>query len=132
MPGLKTYKLFISHSWSYNDDYYRLEEYLNDASNFDWENLSVPEHDPVTDSQLRRQLRNQIKPASAVLILAGMYADHSNAIQMEIDIAQNYDKPIIGIEPWGSQRVPTEVKEPAVEMVGWNTQSIVDAVRRHG
>ena len=132
MPGLKTYKLFISHSWSYNDDYYRLKEYLNDAANFDWENLSVPEHDPVTDSQLRRQLRKQIKPASAVLILAGMYADHSDAIQMEIDIAQNHDKNIIGIKPWGSQRIPTEVKEPAVEMVGWNTQSIVDAVRRHG
>lgn len=64
MPGLRTYKLFISHSWSYNDDYYRLVDYLNDAPNFDWKNLSVPEHDPVSDADLRRQLRKQIQPAS--------------------------------------------------------------------
>lgn len=132
MPGLKTYKLFISHSWSYNDDYYRLVEYLNDASNFDWQNLSVPEHDPITDAEIRRRLRKQIKPSSAVLILAGMYVRHSDAIQMEIDLAEYYDKPIIGIRPWGNERAPQAVKDAAAEMVGWNTSSIVDAVRRYG
>lgn len=132
MPGLKTYELFISHSWSHNDDYYRLVDYLNDASNFDWHNLSVPEHDPITDAEIRRQLRKQIKPSSAVLILAGMYAHHSDAINMEIDLAQYYDKPIVGIRPWGNERTPEAVTSAAAEMVGWNTSSIVDAIRTHG
>lgn len=132
MPGLKTYKLFIGHSWSHNDDYYRLVDYLNDTPNFDWQNLSVPEHDPISDADIRRQLRKQIKPASVVLILAGMYASHSEAIQLEIDIAQNNVKPIVGIRPWGNERTPRAVKRAAKEMVGWNTSSIVKAVRRHG
>lgn len=132
MPGLRTYKLFISHSWSYNDAYYRLVEYLNDAPNFDWQNLSVPEHDPVSDADLRRQLRKQIKPASVVLILAGMYANHSNAIQLEINLAESYNKPVVGIRPWGNKRTPRAVRRAANKMVGWNTTSIVDAVRRYG
>lgn len=132
MPGLRTYKLFISHSWSYNDDYYRLVDYLNDAPNFEWQNLSVPEHDPISDADLRRQLRKQIKPASSVLILAGMYTNHSEAIQLEINLAESYNKPIIGIRPWGNKRTPRAVKRAAKEMVGWNTSSIVNAVRRHG
>lgn len=127
----KTYRLFISHSWGHNDEYYRLVDYLNEARGFTWENLSVPEHDPVTDAALRRRLRDQIKPASVVIILAGLYASHSDAIQMEIDIAQSLEKPIVGVRPWGNQRTSVAVRAAADEVVGWNTQSIVDAVRRH-
>ena len=47
MPELKTYDLFISHAWKYNEDYYRLVDMLNNAPNFKWRNYSVPEHDPV-------------------------------------------------------------------------------------
>jgi len=46
MPKLKKYRIFISHAWTHNTDYYKLVEMLNKASYFDWDNYSVPEHAP--------------------------------------------------------------------------------------
>ncbi|MHC3129529.1 MAG: TIR domain-containing protein [Candidatus Bathyarchaeota archaeon] len=130
MPLLKTYRIFISHAWAYNADYYRLEEMLNDAELFYWQNYSVPEHDPAPNNALVRSLRNQIRPTNIVIILSGMYATYSDWIQREIKIALEIEKPILGIYPWGSQRAPLVVQEAADEMVGWNTNSIVSAIRR--
>ena len=79
MPPLKTYDLFISHAWTYNDEYYRLIGLLDDASNFKYRNYSVPEHDPLgtrTGQQLWQALERQIRPVNCLLVLAGMYANH--------------------------------------------------------
>jgi hypothetical protein len=136
MPELKTYDLFLSHAWKYNDDYHRLVKLLKDASYFSWRNYSVPEHDPVIDPKtpvgyrkLVSLLDNQVRPVNCVLILAGMYAAYSSWINEEITIAQSYNKPIIGISPWGSERMPIVVQQAAKRIVGWNTSSIVSAVR---
>jgi hypothetical protein len=48
--ALRTYRVFISHAWDYKDDYYRCEKFLNEAPNFEWENLSVPKHAPIKDA----------------------------------------------------------------------------------
>ena len=130
MPQLRKYKVFISHAWAYNDDYYRLEQMLNSASNFDWENLSVPRHDPIlSSSQLEARLHDQMRPASVFLILSGMYVSQSDWIQYEINFARRIGRPIIGIRPWGSQMIPEAVQRGASEIVGWNTESIVTAIR---
>lgn len=47
MPLLKARKLFISHSWSYSDDYKGLLALLNGAPHFSYANYSVPKDDPV-------------------------------------------------------------------------------------
>lgn len=60
-----------------------------------------------------------------------MYVNYRKWIQYEMDVSKRYDKPIIGIEPWGSKRVPVEVREIATTMVKWNTASIVKAIRKH-
>ena len=135
MPALKTYDLFLSHVWRrvHNSEYYRLEKLLKQATNFSWRNYSVPEHDPLgtkTDRELRRALDRQIRPINCFLIVSGMYVNHRKWIQAEIDIAQSYSKPIIGVIPWGQERVPIEVQKISKEMVGWQTSSIVDAIRR--
>lgn len=132
MPSLRQYKVFISHAWDYNEDYYRLEEFLNRAPNFHWQNLSVPKHDPILNNeQLTYELNNQMRPANVFLILAGMYVSHSDWIQYEINFARRIGRPIIGIRPWGSQAMPVAVQNGAVEIVGWNSDSIVSAIRYH-
>lgn len=132
MPALRTYRVFISHAWQYNDDYYRCEQFLNAAPNFQWINLSVPEHDPIADSErLTQSLRDQMRSADVFLILAGMYVAHSDWIQFEIDFARRIGRPIIGIKPWGSSVVPVSVQRGADQLVGWNSASIVDAIRNH-
>lgn len=138
MPDLKTYDLFISHAWRYGDDYDRMVKLLNSAPNFSWRNYSCPEHDPAIDPdtpagkrELEEALKRQISPVNCVIILSGMYVSYSEWIQKEIDISVSYNKPIIGIKPWGQEKVPQAVREVAREIVGWNTDSIVSAIRKH-
>lgn len=135
MPTLKTYDLFLSHMWrnTENSEYYRLESLLDQAPYFSWRNYSVPGHDPLgtrTNKELSDALKRQIRPVNCVLVVAGMYINHREWIQHEIDIALSYGKPIIGVIPWGQQRVPTEIQNIADEMVGWQTGSIVAAIRK--
>ena len=132
MPQLHRYRLFISHAWQYNDDYYRLIGMLDNASNFIYSNYSVPEHDPVdanNKTKLKEELRQQIRPVEVVIILGGMYVAYSDWIQFEIDFATSLGKPILGIRPWGAQVMPTAVQDAADKIVGWNTSTIVAAIR---
>jgi hypothetical protein len=134
MPALRTYKVFVSHAWKYGDQYDRVVRMLDSAPYFSWKNLSVPEHDPIhagkTDA-LSAELRNQMRPANVFVILAGMYVAHSDWIDFEIEFSRRIGRPIIGITPWGAHRTPDAVSRAAVEMVGWNTDSIVRAIRTH-
>ena len=134
MPYLKTYDLFISHAWHYNDEYYRLVNLLHNAAYFSWRNYSVPQHDPLdanNSPRLMAALERQIRPVNAALIISGMYVNYREWIEYEIGVAQRYNKPIIGIRPWGAQRIPVEVQTVAKTMVGWNTSSIVEAIRKY-
>jgi len=133
MPILKNRMIFISHAWAYNQHYYKIVEWLNDASNFSWSNCSVPSHDGLPDKTsagLSRGMTRQINPAQIVLILGGMYAAHSDWIEYEISEAQRLDKTIIGVKPWGQERVPQIVQDASIcEMIGWNSASVVQAIR---
>lgn len=127
------YNLFISHSWTYNDTYEGLTKLLDNASYFSYKNYSVPKDDPIHNANNDRELYNaieeQIRHASVVLILAGVYSSYSKWINKEIEIAQNLDKPILAIEPLGSERISVKVKNSADRIVKWNTDSIVNAIR---
>lgn len=134
----KTHNLFISHSWQYSDAYSKLCSLLDNRLYFDYRNYSVPKDDPIhtngTDKQLLEAITNKMRLCHVILIMAGKYSTYSKWINKEIVIANNsflYPKPIIGIKPWGNTVVSSVVKENAVEMVNWNTESIVDAIRRH-
>ncbi len=128
-----TYNLFISHSWTYSGSYDRLVEMLNDAPGFSYKNYSVPKDDPIHnatyDYQLRAAIRNQMQHASCILILAGVYSTYSKWINIEIQLAQEMGKRIIAVEPWAAKRSSLVVKNAADKIVGWNTSSIVKAIK---
>ena len=133
---MKTFHLFISHSWAYSDAYEKLVSLLDNRAYFSYRNYSVPQDDPLhtngTVRQLHNAIKNQMSPSSVVLILAGVYASYSRWIDEEIKIAQNefyVRKPIVAIEPWGSERTSAKVKDAADKIVKWNTESIVAAIR---
>lgn len=138
MPELKTYCIFISHAWKYSDDYDRIVNLLNKAKNFKLKNYSDPKDDPVVDPdtpvgkrKMKKELDDQISPVNCVIVISGKYVAYRYWIQTEIEIAMKYKKPIIGIKPWGQERIPQEIQKVAKEIVGWNTDSIVSAIRRH-
>lgn len=127
------YNLFISHSWNYSDAYEKLVNLLDKADNFRYKNYSVPKDDPVhnakNDATLKAAIRDQMRPASCVLILAGVYSTYSKWINIELDLAVEMGKKIIAVEPWGSERTSARVKLYADKVVKWQTSSIVSAIR---
>jgi len=133
---MRTYNIFISHSWTYGDHYDQLCKMLSESPYFDHKDYSVPKDDPVhnasNDSELKEAIKNKIKPSSAVLIMAGKYATYSKWINKEIDIAKKeLSKPIIAITPWGAKQISTTVRDNADIVVGWNSSSIVQAIKEH-
>lgn len=135
MPSLKSRNLFISHSWSYSNAYEKLVALLNDAPNFQYRNYSVPKNDPIhnapSTTALYKAIKDQMVFCDVVLIMAGKYATYSKWIDNEIQIAKgDFNKPIVGIRPWGSEQISSVVSDAADELVGWNTSSIVSAIRK--
>ena len=129
------YNIFISHSWTYSDAYDSLVNLLSVASYFSFRNYSVPKDDPIHNAssteKLKEAIRLQMQPTSCVLILAGVYATYSKWINIEIEIARSMGKRIIAIEPWGAERTSRIVKDSSDVVVGWNTNSIINAIRGH-
>ena len=134
MPLLTTYRLFISHAWDYHDDYVRLVNLLEKAKNFNYTNYSIPKDDKfgkMSSAQLGEEIRQQIRPVNCFLALGGIYMSYSEWIQFEIDFAVSLGKPIIGITPWGNTNVSRAVSTVSKEVVGWNTDSILAAIREY-
>lgn len=132
--ALRTYRIFISHAWTYSTGYNRLVDMLDGAPRFKWYNHSVPSDDPLevnSTAELERKLRKQIQGTNCVVVLAGMYYNHREWMIKEIEIAQEFGKPIVGIRPRGNKVTPAVLTLAAKEIVGWNTDSIVSAIRKH-
>jgi hypothetical protein len=131
---MKTYNLFISHSWKYDDAYTKFVNLLNMRGYFDFKNYSVPPENPIvgarTDSQLSEAIENKIRPSSVVIIMAGVYSTHSKWMAKEIAIAKRLGKPIIAVKPFASTKISAEVREAANEVCNWSTESIISAIRR--
>ena len=134
MPSLRNYHILISHSWDYNGHYETIRGWLNASPYFQWTDYSVPITNPLNVNgvnELKQRIRNRISLCSCVIILSGMYVAYSKWIDFEIDTAIAMGKPIIGVKPWGQERIPAKVQNNADIMVGWNSSSIVEAVREY-
>lgn len=134
MPQLFNYHIFISHAWKYPDDYNRLVTTLRNSSCFSCYDYSINADKSLTskrvsDYQIYKSLEEQIKHASVVLVPLGMYAAYHDWIRAEVDIAVRLGKPVIGIKPWGQERLPQEIVSKCNKIVGWNGPSIIDSIR---
>jgi hypothetical protein len=132
----KTYNIFISHSWSYGDQYERLINLLKARPYFSFKDYSVPKDDPIHNAPnapaLYQAIKQQMTPCHVVIIMAGKYATYSTWIKKEIQIAEtefSVKKPILAVAPWGTQQVSSVVKEKADKIVSWNTEAIINGIR---
>ena len=124
-------RIFISHSWKH-DDYDRLINLLGGRAYFDFQESSVPSSDPLPgpNPAVWEAIENKIRWCQVVLLTAGVHASYSGSIRREIDFASNINKAIIAIVPNGAERT-SNLTGYATEVVGWRTESIVAAIRRH-
>lgn len=87
--------------------------------------------DVKNKSEITSAIKRKIKPVNAVVVISGMYANNREWMEKEIEIAQEYSKPIIAVKPWGNTNVPTYIQNVSDVIVAWNTSSIVGAIREY-
>lgn len=130
----QAHRVFISHSWRYEDHFNQVKELLDDAYGFEYFDHSVSSDEPIDarlPNHLRKKIRDQMRSTSVILVLAGMYVAHSDWIQEEIELAEEMGKPIIGVIPEENDRVPKVVQEHATELVEANGTAILDAIESY-
>lgn len=135
---MNKYHIFISHAWMYSEHYCMVEDWLDENQSkylLSWDNYSVPLHAPDLDintfagkEKLREKLDGQIKRASIILILSGMYFNHPDWIEYEILTAVNNEKYIIGVKPWGQERIPQVITNNANVIIEWSKPNIIKAL----
>ena len=129
---VKVYNVFISHSWDHVNDLIRLRNLLNAKGYFKVEFTEVTPISPIHSDNvyyIKQRLSESIKSSDIVLGVAGIYASHSDWMEWELDKAIEHNKPILGVVPWGNERISVVVSNRADKIVRWNTDSIVDAIR---
>lgn len=95
-------------------------------------NYSLPEtkaFEPVAAYKMRDELKGQITPVNCVIIIGGMWANHSDWIKFEMDYAKSIGKPILGVRPRGAQMMPAAVTAASGRVVYWTAGSIVAGLR---
>jgi hypothetical protein len=131
----KDYKIFISHSWLYTEDLEALQKLLNERGYFNVTFLEATKKTPIDSENavyVKTVLKARIVQSDIVLVLAGVYATHSDWMIWELETAKANNIPIVGVIPRGQERISTEVYTRSIVDVRWNTESIVDAIRTHG
>ena len=134
----KTYDLFISHGWEYNDNYYRMLEFLDKVQNaidgFTYEPTSEAEHDAPHrkyEDELKVEMRAQIDRSDALFILSDQYEHYAFWLDFAMDYAQKIGKPILGMRPWGETTTPAAVEQHADTMLQWDTGDIEKALNKY-
>lgn len=130
----KTYKLFISHRWEYNDMLQNLKNLLNERGYFSAEYYQIEKDYPINSenaSVIKANITKRLKESDVVLAIAGVSASYSEWMQWEMDKALELGLKIVGVIPKGNERISQEVYKRSIEDVRWNTESVVNAIRKH-
>lgn len=128
----KTYTIFISHSWAYVEDLNKLKNLLENRGYFNVQFEEATPDVPINSENaayIRQRLRQKIANSNIVLGIAGVYASYSEWMQWELDKAIELGVSIVGVIPRGAERISTVVSTRAKQVVHWNTESIVEAIR---
>nr|WP_244579396.1 TIR domain-containing protein [Escherichia coli] len=89
------------------------------------------EYDDLISGTCSHLPKRKILDSNILIGLAGIYASYSSWMEWELDTALDNGIPVIGVVPRGAQRISTMVSTRAVEIVRWNTESIIAAIRLH-
>jgi hypothetical protein len=117
-----------------SDDLTALQNLLNSRGYFNVEFTEASKYVPINSENatyVKSRLKSKIINSDIVLALAGVYASHSDWMIWELDTAVSNSIPIVGVIPRGQERISQEVYNRSKEDVRWNTESIVEAIRKH-
>jgi len=126
-------RLYAVHGWHRDEDYARLFEYLESADNFFYRALSDPDAvSPQGDGVAARRslISDALKEAECVVCTAGSWERFNDWARYTVEAARRLDLPVVVIEHFGPKDMDVRLKGFAAETVGWDSRSIVDAIRR--
>ena len=125
-------RIFVSHLWAVDDDYLRVFEFLESARQFYYLNSSQPDARPSAGKESEREeLRKQIAPAEAVILLVSHYRRAPDLIEFQANYAKAAGKPIVLLVSFGaSGAISSKLQSLADETIDWSERSLVDALRR--
>ena len=127
-------RVFVTHTFSESDDYLRVFEFLESMERFFYLNVSKPENVPGSGGldAIKEEFIAQIKECEAVIVLATLYAEKTDLVKFQLDVAEANEKPTIAIRPFGGIAETTpELVERVNEHIEWNDRDMVDALKRH-
>ncbi len=131
---VKTYNIFVSHSWDHSNDLISLHNLLSNRGYFYYDPQEVTRNNPINSLDaiyIKQRLRERIRNSNILLALAGIYASHSDWMKWEIETAKELGIPIVGIIPRGQERISKVVFDNSIADIRWNTESIVQAIRNY-
>jgi Thoeris protein ThsB, TIR-like domain len=126
-------RLFVTHCFDENDDYHRVFEFLESATNFFYKNCSDPNAIPAAGGTeaFKDVLRKQIEQAEAVLVLESVYQRNRDLLVFQLNAAQAMEKPIIAMELFGQVAdISDEISKRADAVAPWNERMMVDIILR--
>lgn len=95
--------VFISHRWDANNHYYSLTQKF-DQYEFHYLDYSVPQHDPADATRVRAiqaALKEQVRQCNYFIIFANRAISNSRWCMYELSCAKNFNKLILGVNPFG-------------------------------
>jgi hypothetical protein len=126
-------RVFVTHSFSEDEDYLRFFEFLEGVDRFFYVNCSKPQNVPASGGMdaIKEELIRQIKEAEAVVVLANQFSQKGDIIRFQMDVADANEIPIIAVRPFGGvAETPAELTERVSEHIEWNPREMADALRR--
>ena len=126
-------RVFVTHTFSEDEDYLRVFEFLEGVDRFFYLNCSKPEAMPSSGGleAIKEELIRQIKESEAIVVLASHYERNGDLVRFQMDVAEANEKPMIAIRPFGGLgETPKELLERVSEHIEWNSREIADALPR--
>lgn len=131
---VKEYKLFISHSWDYDDVLQDLKNLIDSRGYFPATYTQIEKDCPIDSENawvIKANITKRLQESDVVLAIAGVYASYSEWMQWEMDKAKDLGLKVIGVIPRGQEHISHEVFNRSAVDVRWNADSIVDAIRNY-
>ena len=126
-------RVFVTHTFEETDDYLRVFEFLESVDLFYYVNVSRPDNVPMgaAPEAIKQELMRQVKESEAVIVLPIVYEQHKELTRFQMDVADENNKPMITIRPYGGIiETPQEIVDRVKEHIEWKSRDMVDALKR--
>ena len=131
MANPSALRVYVCHCWEIGDGYCRLCDLLDSIAGFTWMNVTGVAYSAAqTDESRLKRVRDEIRTADVVFILAGTFTPRGGWMMVQVEYAKLAGIPVVGIEGDDHVRLPREVQALVREVVDWDPVRIEATIRR--